>query len=808
MSGLTACTIISKNYLAFARVLAESFLEHHPGGRFFVLVVDRIEGAFDPEAERFTVIEVEDLPNIENLPSFLFKYTQLECNTAVKPFLLDHLFERYDLDHVLYLDPDILVLERFVGIETALEEASILLVPHLTEPIEDFLRPGETEILIAGAYNLGFIGLVRNQTTERFLKWWQKRLYEHCIVSIERGLFVDQRWIDLVPGMFEGVRILKDPGYDVAYWNLHGRTLGFEDGPKVNGEPLYFFHFSGFEVDRIEYVSRHQTRFVLSQREDLRPLFEAYRERLLAAGHRTCLEWSYAYGHYDDGAPVDDVDRRIYRELGPSRDGFGDPFAVDSPRCFRSWLALQDEAARSGAPAPPLRGGGASGTLHALLRRVYGAPLLRVVRRLTRRALGNDLTWHVWSWLDGLSGRALSASAGAPALDEGHATPLSPQANATLIAQSLEASPGLNLVGYLRAETGMGEAGRGLARAIRRTAVPLALESIDLNVVARTEDRSLELGQEGHPHGTSLYCVNADQVPALLDHLGAGRFHGRYNIGYWLWESSTFPEAWQDAFGPFQEIWTPSTYCVDVLSGVSPVPVRRIPLPVSLQAPLEVSRERLGLPEDRFLFVFAFDFLSFWERKNPLAVIRAFREAFAGRQDVGLVLKTTRSDWDEAGRERIRREIADLSVTWIDGYLTRDEVTDLFAACDAYVSLHRAEGYGLTLAESMALGLPVIATEYSGNVDFFGVGNGWPVRFELIELKEDVGPYPAGSVWAEPDVMHAAALMREVLENVEERERRAQRARGDVAARLSPDVIGRLIETRLHEIRRRAIAAG
>ena len=261
-----ACTIISKNYLALARTLADSFHRFHPEMPFFVLLVDEVEDYFKPEDEKFYLVGIDEL-NIPDINSFCFKYNILELNTAVKPYFLLRLFEKYCLNKLIYFDPDILITEKVSHLFELLDTYSVILVPHITEPIEDSFKPSELDLLQAGTYNLGFIALAGIPTTRRLLSWWQKRVYEEGLLAPARGMHVDQKWIDLVPGLFENVLILREPGYNVAYWNLHSRILSILDGHiTVNGEPGYFFHFSGFDPLNISLISKHQNRFTL---EDL-----------------------------------------------------------------------------------------------------------------------------------------------------------------------------------------------------------------------------------------------------------------------------------------------------------------------------------------------------------------------------------------------------------------------------------------------------------------------------------------------------------------------------------------------------------
>lgn len=195
------CTIVSNNYLPFARTLMDSLRELHPEWDRHVLITDQIRGLFNAQSEDFDVLEVEELP----LPGgrrMLFRYSILELNTAVKPWWLAWLFERGDYDRVIYLDPDIFLYQRLEEVERALDAGSLMcLTPHLTRQLSTDLKPNEIDILRAGAYNLGFIALGRHPGLAGFLAWWQSKLEFDCLVDFEAGLFVDQKWIDLAPGI-------------------------------------------------------------------------------------------------------------------------------------------------------------------------------------------------------------------------------------------------------------------------------------------------------------------------------------------------------------------------------------------------------------------------------------------------------------------------------------------------------------------------------------------------------------------------------------------------------------------------------
>lgn len=353
MCEAVICTIISKNYLAHARALTQTFLRYHPQGRVFVLLVDEIDGYFDPAEESFTVVPVSQI-GIPNLQAMIFRYTILELNTAVKPYFLDYLFKRYGLEKLCYFDPDITFHHSLDEIFDLLTGRLMVLVPHLLDFLEDGYLPDEPYIMRSGIYNLGFIGLARHPELERFLSWWQRRLERWCMVDTARGLFTDQRWIDLAPGLFEGVYIHRDPGCDIAYWNLnHRRVEPVGNGYLVNGSPLKFFHYSGFMVEDAEIISKHQNRYTLTDVPHLRLLYEDYRRLLIEQGYFTVKDWPYAYSqfYFDNGMPAPEIIRLIWRavdEICPDR--WPDPLAVAVPDSFLTWLNQPADTPPPGQP--------------------------------------------------------------------------------------------------------------------------------------------------------------------------------------------------------------------------------------------------------------------------------------------------------------------------------------------------------------------------------------------------------------------------------------------------------------------------
>lgn len=358
---------------------------------------------------------------------------------------------------------------------------------------------------------------------------------------------------------------------------------------------------------------------------------------------------------------------------------------------------------------------------------------------------------------------------------------------------------GVNVMGYLAGQFGVAEAARGLVHALRSAGVPHVLNNLSADNYQHGDTTFGEFSTQ-NPYRVNLVHVNADAVPAVLAQKGARYFRGRYNIGVWYWELSRFPDRWLPQFDWFDEIWVTSAFCAESIGKAAPIPVVKITAPIVLdEASVRPDRGRFGVPEGAFAFVCYFDFNSVFERKNPLAALRAFREAFpAARQnnDVVLLVKTINGEHAPEKRALLEAE-AGPGVRFIHDHLSRAEMLGLFAVCDCQISLHRSEGLGLGLAESMYLGKPVIATGYSGNLDFMNVNNSLLVRYRLVELTEDQGPYEKGSVWAEPDVEHAAQLLRQVAEDRALAAQIGRRASQDIRTRMTPEVTGREIQMRL-----------
>lgn len=326
---------------------------------------------------------------------------------------------------------------------------------------------------------------------------------------------------------------------------------------------------------------------------------------------------------------------------------------------------------------------------------------------------------------------------------------------------------GVNLYGYVRGEFGLAESVRLFAQGLAQAGYPFSLLDFERPLPSRARDLRFAnwLAQRGE-HPVSVYFVNPDQMLLSRAHFAAQRAAGRYLIGYWYWELEKFPDAWHGALDLVDEVWVASEFVRRSIAAETGKPVLLMPLPIALPA-VASDRQRFGLPRDRTVFLFAFDQHSYVQRKNPQALIAAFREAFpAGRRDVQLLIKTLNAEKvPVAHLDLLDAARGDPRIVIRDGHLGRDDTYGLIASVDAWVSLHRSEGFGLGLAEAMALGKPVIATAWSGNMDFMSEREAMLVDYRLVPVPPDAYLHWRGQRWAEPDITHAARHLRALADD-------------------------------------------
>ena len=356
-------------------------------------------------------------------------------------------------------------------------------------------------------------------------------------------------------------------------------------------------------------------------------------------------------------------------------------------------------------------------------------------------------------------------------------------------------SLGANILGPFCFSGGVGEAARTTANALE--SVGFQVSCRDIPGAPTQTPRTDYLGPEIHPI-TLIHALPDDLLPVLYRHVGWPLDDVKKRIGIWYWELETLPPEWAGNERGLHEVWAPTDFIAEALRTQIPLPVVKMLPAVRSPALKPMSRRELGLPEEKFLFLFMFDMASTFERKNPLAVVEAFRKA--SPPNASLVIKLSRGHFDPKSLARLTTEAAKAGAVIVDEVWTREKTQSLIAQCDCYVSLHRSEGFGLPMAEAMLQGKPVISSRYSGNLDFMNDQNSLLVDCGRVRVGPDVRIYPEGSIWADPSVDEASDHMRRVVADPVSARKLGERARSECAALLSPEAYGQRMRKRLAEI--------
>lgn len=335
------CTVITKSYLAYARTLAETLNEHHPESKLYVLIVDLIDDYFQPEAESFEVIRLEELPDQKTIEQMCFYYTPMELCCALRGALHEYIIERTSADSWIFLDCDILVCSSLEPLFEALSETSILLTPHCSVPLPIEDAEQELSILTHGLVNAGFLGLRRTEQTRKFLAWWKERLIYYSFVDPPlgdpRGLSGDQLWLNFVLLYFLDFKFVRHPGANIGHWNFYERKFDYDSLGRVvvNQHPVLFLHFSGWDINNPEYVSKHSPLYPEKATSSWTELAKLYREKLLKNGYEETQQFPYTFATFSDRTPITQAIRRgYYDELKQGIAVTGSPF--DQPEYFLS----------------------------------------------------------------------------------------------------------------------------------------------------------------------------------------------------------------------------------------------------------------------------------------------------------------------------------------------------------------------------------------------------------------------------------------------------------------------------------------
>jgi glycosyltransferase involved in cell wall biosynthesis len=802
------CTIAHGSRLPHARVLARGLAEH-AGARLTVLLAATEAVATKPEP--FDVVRLEEI-GLEGWQKLLEHRRWADLTEFLKPHLLSLLIHE-GRDAVVYLDASVDVHAPLEPVERELQRHDGVLAPRLLGSLPfDGHRPNGKDLARAGHLGASLLAVANGPVAVELVDWWKGRLRGAVgLLPADSRSGVDYptrdlgRWIDLAPTIFPEVSLLSDPGSAVSWWNLHERRLERQDGAMtVNGRPLRFVHFEGFDPDRPFVLSVRADRVRTSSNPVLSELCESYARRLIGAGWRDNRRRRDVGRELPNGMLFDDRMSLLLGEAAEAGEDFGDVFAPKGTEAFMRWLE---------GPAP-------RGSAFGVNRYLYQVYREREDVQLAYPKLNgpDGEEFAGWAWVFGaremgiperfLPPRPPGIDVPPPAAEK------KPEERRRVVRRRPPLPRGekpdlsMNVIGLLTGTLGLGEAARGYVRALEAIDIPVSTTTVDVRQFVELSGSAhegygrVEYAELGGAEraGFDLICINPDELPRFAESVGEELFGARPSIGVWAWETDHIPERWATAFGLLDEIWVYSSYVAGNLRGAAPVPVHRVPPPVCPPDPGDAKLE-LGIP-DGFQFLFMFDFFSTIQRKNPVGLIKAFRRAFEHGEGPQLVVKTINGVHRPEALEEVlwaARGRPDVHV--IDRSLSARERDALVAGCDCYASLHRSEGFGLTLAECMALGKPVIGTDFSGTRDFMTEENSYLVPYAMTRVGAECEIYPAEGTWADPDVEAAAGLMRRVLERPEEARAKGDRARRDIEELYSPKAVGELIRSRLEEIK-------
>jgi glycosyltransferase involved in cell wall biosynthesis len=759
--SIVACTIALADELPRAIVLANCFARLHPDTPFAVLVMGRSNTAALPANAK--LLSLSDLgfdPAEEYRLPMLFSPGALRA--YLEPALLEMLL-RTNAGPVAYFSSS---TQIFTPLFDLFERAGANDAVAATAPVQSEWGDSGASFVVARP---GSEPLLR-ESFERF----------------RNGAATSE---ELTKSLLSAIRCrtIHEPGFAVHYLNLDAASLTRSaNGYEINGEPLRSFDFRGYDPDKPHLLSQYQgpkPRILLSEFPLIQELCDNYRQQLLEAGYPSDRSGNRTHEFLPSGLHLDERMLRAYREsFAEFRSGLStepiSPFGPEGEQGFLKWLNEPVDKAGKGV------------TRYMLAVYPDRPDVMKAFPDPRNRDAAAFRHWYI--------------AFGSQELNlPGALVP-----SQTRISTKPAASAPVNVAGYFRAELGLGTAARSLVAALEAAEIPINTVTFDRTANRLAHSFTDRAAKDGGVD-INIVCINPDQIAAFAEQTGPDFWHGRYSIGVWFWEVEDFPAWSHHAFNYVDEIWVASEFMRHAFLKVSPRPVFKFPLPVRTPTIDEsLSRADLKLPE-QFIFLFSFDFLSVLERKNPLGLIQAFCRAFAPSEGPHLVIKTINGDKRITEMEKLKYAIRDRpDIVLKDGYLAPIENATLTALSDCYVSLHRSEGFGLTIAEAMALGKPAIATAYSGNLEFMTRDNSYLCPASRSEVGPECEPYPRESHWSEPDVVAAADLLRHVYTNRSEALALGARAASDLRSAHSPVLAGNIINDRLSVIRGRRANRG
>ncbi len=829
-------TICAKNYLAYAITLYQSLVQHHEDAQFTVFLVDELDDQNLLKKLPFTLINAKSLP-LAHFPDMALRYDVMELATAIKPTCFKTLLTDHNFDSAIYLDPDLFITAPLAKVQDGLKKGhDLILTPHILTPYQDDKHPDHIQILNAGTYNLGFAALSNKPSSINLLNWWQNKLFTKGHNDITNGYFVDQKYMELAPCFVPKTHILQDRGYNAAYWNLHERPVTRKNQQWYAGDDkLAFFHFSGVIPNDETIFSKHQNRFSVNTIGPLKELLNQYLQKLNINHYKDFSSLPYSYDQFSDKTPISPMMRRHYADCqktpSPTLNLMDklDPALFNHPSkeyplpalLVRGWKSRPDlqKAFSLGSHQGRV---GFLNWVRANAEQQFSLPPSLLDELLSGTTPNNPAHQTARSKMAALATKTLAAAPSLRPLYQHLPTGLRSKVKTLLLRTHASGgdhdqlkigratgdfdsnrAKGVHLYGYVRSQSGIGQGARGLVSALKTTNIPLAVTALaNLNDQRETHPFP-EISPPTNGMRIALIDANAEQTRKMEELINPQKLRGCYRIGYWVWELSKFPQIWEPATQIIDEFWVPSQFVATALRSITNKPIHIIPHVIKPETPAALGRSHFKLPPERTIFLTSFDVNSFMKRKNPDATISAFREAFdeASPNSPILAIKIHGGEGKVEITQTLQRHIGNISnIVLIDQTLKRDEYLALQHLCDVFISLHRSEGFGLNIAETMHIGKAVIATDYSGNCDFLDESNGIPIPYELVNVPNGAYPHSTGQKWAEPDHQAAILAMQKLAYDQGLRDRLGQQAKDTIIRSFSEQSVSKIIKKRISEI--------
>jgi hypothetical protein len=826
------------------------------------------------------LITVNDLRKVLVSPTIpieelAFKFDLVEFSTTIKPLAFLYLFQILHIPYALYFDNDVWVTHSLNPLLNLLADKLTVLTPHISVPIpEDGKHQRDINILKAGVFNFGFVSFTNHPKTLTLLTWWYERLRYYGYVQLDKGMHFDQNWghFFLVFLNSHEYFILRDPRYNIAYWNLHylGDTLHLhhqEKIPYLGNEPVVFMHLSGvslFEEYDLNTISRHQNRYTLSDFPTLEAVLVTYIKHVISFQVEIYRKIPYGYNFFSDQTLIPPLIKNYYIHLsdvvgiwgeggggGAGREqyqqlqirsevkNYFNSFNFINPFLVNDWLSSSSSLTNIN-----------TNTSHTTNQLLLLPPSQNIPRTFAEFLLNGPYNYitdlsnrFYFSELEHLIYRQRS--------DLQHVFPDPYQANywdfkhwfSTSVATEYNIRGGLlemwrrkvntasrlMKLGPREEEKVFGVTVIGWHDGMFGVGISAAMTFNNLQVAGGNVMAMSLYGASVHEHikgriptqyltrssmkPINIFVANADNTPYLHEVYPEILWKQHYNIAIWAWELESFPSTWMTYLTHFDEIWVPSTFIqksiqTSTLYSKYSTPVHVFPFGYSKQKMITmkastVSRDVLQsiskvvtIPARVVVFFVVFDYYSVFERKNPLAVVTAFQEAFpitstsetdttlataTATAEVMLIIKSSKPDklFKNDHKKLIDLINHDSRIILIEKIITDEEMNLLFHRMDCYISLHRSEGYGINILNAMVNEKITIATNYGGNADFFAVDPlvrqaHYPISYELVSVsvsdptggeEEGYNPYKIypDAHWAQPNHHEAVLAMKSII---------------------------------------------